>query len=253
MKFHVEHFTCSVCPTVFGPQDSYYEHGGSVYCHFHYSTRFAVKCTGCRTAILKQFVEINRNSIDEHWHPECYMIHKVRLSPGFARFERALDSLVSRSAQFWNLKLAPTPKLKERPPSAGDPTDPSSASSSPAIAPTPSAPAESPEYLAIEETETPSSLKARQRHMEEQVYRIWTILSAFEESSAACISEMLRHVSSGHYMEGVGMAEKFVLHVETLFAAIDDLNAAFRDAGAKGASRVHSLSGSFLTRRADAQ
>lgn len=77
MKFHVEHFTCSVCPTVFGPQDSYYEHAGSVYCHFHYSTRFAVKCTGCRTAILKQFVEINRNSTDEHWHPECYMIHKV--------------------------------------------------------------------------------------------------------------------------------------------------------------------------------
>ncbi|KPV75517.1 uncharacterized protein RHOBADRAFT_36373 [Rhodotorula graminis WP1] len=184
MKFHVEHFTCSVCPTVFGPQDSYYEHAGSVYCHFHYSTRFAVKCTGCRTAILKQFVEINRNSIDEHWHPECYMIHK-----------------------FWNLKLAPTPKLP-------------------------------PEYLAVEEVETPSSLKARQRHMEEQVYRIWTILSAFEESSAACISEMLRHVSSGHYMEGVGMAEKFVLHVETLFAAIDDLNAAFRAAGAKEMSHV---------------
>ncbi|GAA5842625.1 hypothetical protein JCM9279_003642 [Rhodotorula babjevae] len=221
MKFHVEHFTCSVCPTVFGPQDSYYEHAGSVYCHFHYSTRFAVKCTGCRTAILKQFVEINRNSIDEHWHPECYMIHK-----------------------FWNLKLAPTPKLVERPPSAIDPADPSSTSSSPAIPPAPAAAAtsasatEPPEYLAVEEAETPSSLKARQRHMEEQVYRIWTILSAFEESSAACISEMLRHVSSGHYMEGVGMAEKFVLHVETLFAAIDDLNAAFRAAGAKEMSHV---------------
>ena len=62
---------------MFGPQDSYYEHDGQVYCHYHYSTRFAVKCAGCQTAILKQFVEINRNSIDEHWHPECYMIHKV--------------------------------------------------------------------------------------------------------------------------------------------------------------------------------
>ena len=77
-KYHTEHFTCSVCPTVFGPQDSYYEHAGDVYCHFHYSCRFAVKCTGCRVAILKQFVEINRNNTDEHWHPECYMIHKVR-------------------------------------------------------------------------------------------------------------------------------------------------------------------------------
>ncbi|BGO94074.1 hypothetical protein NBRC10512_003707 [Rhodotorula toruloides] len=210
MKFHVEHFTCEVCPTVFGPQDSYYEHDGSVYCHFHYSTRFAVKCTGCRTAILKQFVEINRNSVDEHWHPECYMIHK-----------------------FWNIKLAPAPKAVEAlPPS--DPSDHSIAtvSDSSTSAPPP------PEYLAIEASETPGSLKARQKHMEEQVYRIWTILSAFEESSAACISEMLRHVSSGHYMEGVGMAEKFVLHVETLFAAIDDLNEAFRRAGAKELQHV---------------
>jgi LIM domain len=77
-KFHVEHFTCSICPTLFGPQDSYYEHDNDVYCHYHYSTRFATKCAGCNTAILKQFVEINRNMRDECWHPECYMINKVR-------------------------------------------------------------------------------------------------------------------------------------------------------------------------------
>ncbi|GAA5907653.1 uncharacterized protein JCM6883_001848 [Sporobolomyces salmoneus] len=219
MKFHVEHFTCSVCPTVFGPQDSYYEHAGSVYCHFHYSTRFAVKCTGCRTAILKQFVEINRNSIDEHWHPECYMIHK-----------------------FWNIKLAPTPKPNQEalPPPPASTDAPSTESADPPTSPTtalaPSAP--QPDYVQQEESETPASLKSRQKHMEEQVYRIWTILSAFEESSAACISEMLRHVSSGHYMEGVRMAEKFVLHVETLFAAIDDLNFAFRSAGSKEMSHV---------------
>ena len=75
-KYHIEHFTCSVCPTLFGAQDSYYEHDGSVYCHFHYSTRFAQKCNGCQTAILKQFVEIFRNGVNQHWHPECYMIHK---------------------------------------------------------------------------------------------------------------------------------------------------------------------------------
>lgn len=46
-------------------------------CHFHYSTRFATKCVGCANAILKQFVEINRNQKDECWHPECYMIHKA--------------------------------------------------------------------------------------------------------------------------------------------------------------------------------
>jgi hypothetical protein len=76
-KYHVEHFTCSLCDMVFGPQDSYYEHEGQVYCHFHYSTKFAVRCHGCRRAILKQFVEISRGGTTQHWHPECYMIHKV--------------------------------------------------------------------------------------------------------------------------------------------------------------------------------
>ncbi|KAI9657774.1 MAG: hypothetical protein M1821_002950 [Bathelium mastoideum] len=75
-KYHIEHFTCSVCPTVFGAQDSYYEHEGNVYCHYHYSTRFAQRCNGCQTSILKQFVEIFRNGQNQHWHPECYMIHK---------------------------------------------------------------------------------------------------------------------------------------------------------------------------------
>jgi hypothetical protein len=77
-KYHPDHFTCSDCSTVFGQDDSYYEHDDQVYCHFHYSTRFAVSCAGCDMAILKQYVEIPRdNTIVDHWHPECYMIQKV--------------------------------------------------------------------------------------------------------------------------------------------------------------------------------
>ena len=49
------------------------------------------------------------------------------------------------------------------------------------------------------------------------------MLSAFEESSAACISDMLRQVMGGHYLDAIRMAEKFVLHVEVLFGTIDDL------------------------------
>lgn len=272
MKFHVEHFTCSVCPTVFGPQDSYYEHAGSVYCHFHYSTRFAVKCTGCRTAILKQFVEINRNSTDEHWHPECYMIHKVSLRGRVGRSARGTSGMGSRARelfsgahdgiwtrqtwdvgsaddqsphlQFWNIKLAPSPPVAaiDAPESSSsttvsttDTVKPTPIESSRDATGPPSRALEEDEYLAQEHAETPGSLKDRQRLMEEQVYRIWTVLSAFEESSAACISEMLRHVSSGHYIDGVRMAEKFVLHVETLFSAVDDLSEQFRHVGAKGA------------------
>lgn len=220
----MEHFTCSVCPTVFGPQDSYYEHGGSVYCHFHYSTRFAVKCTGCQTAILKQFVEINRYDNDEHWHPECYMIHK-----------------------FWNTKISQNgvTSPKRQPSSELDMDEAASSAPSELRASGPmlgddmqTSPVEAkpsqPAYLAQEAAETPNSLREKQKQTEDKVYRIWTVLSTFEESSAACISEMLRFVSNGQYLDGVRMAGKFVLHVETLFAAVDDLNTHFRIAKAKG-------------------
>ncbi|KAI8971223.1 hypothetical protein BDB01DRAFT_845224 [Pilobolus umbonatus] len=59
--------------------------------------------------------------------------------------------------------------------------------------------------------------------MEVKVYRIWTILSAFEESAAGCISDMLLHVSEGSYTEGVRMADYFITQVDVLFTAIDDL------------------------------
>ncbi|KAN0105107.1 RhoGAP domain containing protein [Russula decolorans] len=193
-KFHVEHFTCSICPTLFGPQDSYYEHESDVYCHYHYSTRFATKCAGCNTAILKQFVEINRNMRDECWHPECYMINK-----------------------FWNVKVVsrrPT-SLIEVPPDTSESA-----------------------YAGEERRETHASLKEKQIRMEQQVYRIWTVLSAFEESSAACISDMLRYVSSGQYLEAIQMAEKFILHVEVLFATIDDLEWHFGHLSIKGMSHV---------------
>ena len=60
--------------------------------------------------------------------------------------------------------------------------------------------------------------------MENKVYRIWSVLSAFEESSAACISDMLLHVSNGAYMESVMVAKKFIWHVDILFGATDRLD-----------------------------
>lgn len=144
--------------------------------------------------------------------------------------------------KFWNIKLRPTgatPKesVANEPttvPSAPDP-------SNHGIAPVTNASANdepSAEALETEATETPSSLKQKQKTMEEQVYRIWTVLSAFEESSAACISEMLRHVSSGRYLGGVRMAERFILHVEILFSAIDDIEKQFRKEQIKGISHI---------------
>lgn len=233
-KFHVEHFSCSVCDTVFGANDSYYEHDKKVCtynnppppshhkykrnavltadCHYHYSISFANKCVGCETAILKQFVEINRNGRDECWHPECYMIHK-----------------------FWNVRLASrnftTPAANTPAGSATSLLDVAAGGLRPMsttdTASARSSPGWSTEFTAEE-------LKERQISMELKVSQIWLVLSGFEESSAACIGEMLRVVQERKLLDVILLAEKFILHVETLFAVIDDLEAQFALAGAKG-------------------
>ena len=78
-KYHLEHFTCAACDTVFRQHDQYYEKSGDVYCKTHYSILYAQKCGGCRTAVLKNFVEMQRHGELEQWHPECYMTYKVTL------------------------------------------------------------------------------------------------------------------------------------------------------------------------------
>ena len=178
-KFHIEHFTCSICPSVFGPHDSYYEHDNNVYCHYHFSLQFAQKCYGCQSSILKQFVEIQRNGVNQHWHPECYMIQK-----------------------FWNVKLAAR-------------TDDENV----------------PREI---ETLTAEEVRKRETVMEEKVNTIWSVLSGFEESSAACISDMLLNVSNGAYVDGVLAAVKFIAHVEVLFAALDQLELALVQCNGQG-------------------
>jgi hypothetical protein len=68
-------------------------------------------------------------------------------------------------------------------------------------------------------------MRAQQQFMEEKVNRIWTVLSAFEESAAACISDMLLHCSNQSHVDAVTEAGNFILHVEVLFQGIDDLEA----------------------------
>lgn len=75
-KYHLEHFRCTVCSKVFEADESYYEHDSSIYCHYHYLVLHASRCEGCRSAIVKQFVELFRGGRNQQWHPECYMVHK---------------------------------------------------------------------------------------------------------------------------------------------------------------------------------
>ena len=82
---------------------------------------------------------------------------------------------------------------------------------------------------------TPEQLKEKQDAMERKVQQIWHVLSGYEESSAALIGDMLRAVNGRQLLEIILLAERFILYVEVLFAAIDDLEAQFALAGAKGA------------------
>ena len=65
------------------------------------------------------------------------------------------------------------------------------------------------------------------QELRNQITCLFSVLSAFEESSAACISDMLRQVSNGQYLEAIRMAEKFILHIEVFFVMNNDLEAYF--------------------------
>jgi hypothetical protein len=77
-------------------------------------------------------------------------------------------------------------------------------------------------------------IREEEERMEEKVFRIWSVLSTFEESSAACISDMLLHVSNGSYVEGVFVAKRFIYHVEILFQSADRLDATMVGLNEKG-------------------
>lgn len=87
--------------------------------------------------------------------------------------------------------------------------------------------------------------RKRVKHDEEQiegkVLWIWRTLSAYEEKSATCISDMLLHVSNGAYVDGVMSAKKFIVHVDLLFNAADDLDSLLASSTGKGALKSRIL------------
>jgi hypothetical protein len=109
--------------------------------------------------------------------------------------------------KFWNVRLSPAGQTWEPPPVDVD---------------------ASPEDR--------ERIRQEEDTMEEKVYNIWSTLSTFEESSAACISDMLLHVSNGAYIDGVLVAKRFIGHVEILFGAVDELANYIRSQGVKGMS-----------------
>lgn len=91
-----------------------------------------------------------------------------------------------------------------------------------------------PERPEPADAESRDLVRQEEEKMEEKVFRIWSVLSTFEESSAACISDMLLHVSNGGYIDGVLVAKKFILHVEVLFQSADRLDQTMKRLEMKG-------------------
>ncbi|KAL6454829.1 LRG1 Rho-GTPase-activating protein LRG1 [Candida maltosa Xu316] len=184
-KYHLEHFKCHVCQRVFDSDESYYEHNNNIYCHYHYSKLYASHCEGCQSSIVKQFVELFRGGRNQHWHPECYMVHKfwnVCITPDSV----GLQKLYDLSDETLNsLKL-----LKD-----ADDNSRSNIDS--------------------------NTLVSIEQQIEQVVMRSWLALSGYEEMTAKCISDMLLYACTGNKFSGIVVTGKLVLNVEVLFNALD--------------------------------
>ncbi|GAN09776.1 LRG1 protein [Mucor ambiguus] len=77
--------------------------------------------------------------------------------------------------------------------------------------------------LAPKNPAEPKDILTIQNQIERKVTRVWTDLSSFEESSANCISDMLLNVAADAYIEGIRMANQFIMHLEVLFNALDGM------------------------------
>ena len=65
------------------------------------------------------------------------------------------------------------------------------------------------------------------QELRNQITYLSSVLSAFEESSAACISDMLRQVRDEQYLEVLRMVEKIILLIEVFFVMDGGLGAYF--------------------------
>lgn len=105
-KYHLEHFTCSVCNKIFEKDESFYEHDNGIYCHYHYSKQYACHCEGCHSPILKQYLEIFRGGRIQQWHPECFMVHKfwsITVTADYAGLPIQSSKLVDSNGRYKNL------------------------------------------------------------------------------------------------------------------------------------------------------
>ncbi|KAG1973607.1 leupaxin [Pimephales promelas] len=66
--WHPEHFFCSHCGDLFGP-DGYMEKDGKPYCSRDFYRLFAPKCSGCGEPVKDNYLSAANGT----WHPDCFV------------------------------------------------------------------------------------------------------------------------------------------------------------------------------------
>ncbi|KAF5020730.1 hypothetical protein F66182_7232 [Fusarium sp. NRRL 66182] len=75
LYYHIEHFTCNECDRPFRDGDSYFKHGGKLYCTLHFSSH-SDRCYGCKFPVIDQEANASKTETNEVWHSECYTLSK---------------------------------------------------------------------------------------------------------------------------------------------------------------------------------
>lgn len=65
--WHPDHFCCSICEEVFGPE-GFHEKGGKAFCKKDFLQMFASRCQKCSEPIVDEYV----SALDVLWHCECF-------------------------------------------------------------------------------------------------------------------------------------------------------------------------------------
>lgn len=66
--WHPEHFFCSHCGDLFGP-DGFLERDGKPYCSRDFYRLFAPKCSGCGEPVKENYLSAANGT----WHPDCFV------------------------------------------------------------------------------------------------------------------------------------------------------------------------------------
>ncbi|XP_076582856.1 leupaxin [Chaetodon auriga] len=66
--WHPEHFFCTHCGGLFGPE-GFLEKDGRPYCYKDFYNLFAPKCSGCGEAVRENYLTAANGT----WHPECFV------------------------------------------------------------------------------------------------------------------------------------------------------------------------------------